>query len=147
MLRTSLGAARLDAAGTVAADNSLSRVERAFRSLKTVDLEVRPVFHRTEHRVRAHLLCLLADDLEGQMRQALAPILFADHDRPAAEALRSPVASATPSPAARRKAATKRCETGEPVVSFRSLMRHLATLTRNTVRLAATTFTAANTTT
>jgi Transposase DDE domain len=138
VLRTSLGAERLDAAGTVAAYKSLAQVERAFRSLKTVDLEVRPVFHWTENRVRAHVfLCLLAYYLEWHMRRALAPILFADHDRPAAEALRaSPVAPAKPSPAARRKAAAKLSETGEPVVSFRSLLRHLATLTRNSVRLA-----------
>lgn len=88
-------------------------------------------------RVLAHVfLCLLAYYLEWHMRQALAPILFDDHDRTAAEAQRaSPVAPAQVSPAARRKAATKQSNTGEPVVSFRSLLRHLATLTRNTVRL------------
>ena len=96
---------------------------------------MRPVFDWTEDRGRAHVfLCLLADYLEWHMRQALAPIRFDDHDRPAAEAQRaSPVAPAQVSPAARRKAATKQSNTGEPVVSFRSLLRHLACLTRNTV--------------
>jgi hypothetical protein len=138
VLRTSLPEDRLDAAGTVRAYKGLAQVERAFRSLKTVDLEVRPVFHWTEARVRAHVfLCMLAYYLEWHMRRDLAPILFHDHDRTAAEAQRlSPVAPARPSPAARRKAATKLTETGEPVTSFRSLLRHLACLTRNTVRLS-----------
>jgi hypothetical protein len=137
VLRTSLPPDRLDAAGTVRAYKSLAQVERAFRSLKTVDIEVRPVFHWTEARVRAHVfLCMLAYYLEWHMRQALAPILFDDHDRAAAEAQRtSPVAKAEVSPAARRKAATKLTASGEPVASFRSLLRHLACLTRNTVRL------------
>jgi len=138
VLRTSLPQARLDAAGTVRAYKSLAHVERAFRSTKTVDLEVRPVFHWTEDRVRAHVfLCMLAYYLEWHMRQDLAPILFDDHDRATAETQRtSPVAPAKPSSAARRKAATKLTETGEPVASFRSLLRHLACLTRNTLRLA-----------
>jgi len=137
VLRTSLPADRLDAPGTVRAYKSLAQVERAFRSLKSVDLDVRPVFHWTEPRVRAHVfLCLLAYYLEWHMRQALAPILFDDHDRTAAEAQRSsPVAPAQVSPAARRKAATKRAADAQPVSSFRSLLRHLGTLTRNTVRI------------
>jgi hypothetical protein len=137
VLRTNLPEDRLDAAGTVRAYKSLAQVERAFRSLKTVDLEVRPVFHWTAARVRAHVfLCMLAYYLEWHMRRDLAPILFADHDRAAAETQRlSPVAPAQPSPAARRKAATKLAKTGEPATSFRSLLRHLACLTRNTVRL------------
>jgi hypothetical protein len=138
VLRTSLPEDRLDAAGTVRAYKSLAQVERAFRSLKTVDLKIRPVFHWTEARVRAHVfLCMLAYYLEWHMRRDLAPILFHDHDRTAAEAQRlSPVAPAKPSPAARRKAATKLTETREPATSFRSLLRHLACLTRNTVRLS-----------
>ena len=137
VLRTSLPKDRLDAAGTVHAYKSLAQVERAFRSLKTVDLEVRPVFHWTEARVRAHVfLCMLAYYLEWHMRRDLAPLLFDDHDRTAAEAQRrSPVAAAKSSPAARRKAATKLADTGEPATSFRSLLRHLACLTRNAVRL------------
>jgi hypothetical protein len=138
VLRTSLPQDRLDAAGTVRAYKSLAHVERAFRSTKTVDLEVRPVFHWTADRVRAHVfLCMLAYYLEWHMRQTLAPILFDDHDRAAAAAQRaSAVAPAEVSPAAKRKAATKLTAAGEPVTSFRSLLRHLACLTRNTVRLA-----------
>ena len=135
MLRTNLPPQSLSAADTVRAYKSLAGVERAFRSLKTVDLELRPVFHWVAPRVRAHvLLCMLAYYLEWHMRQALAPMLFDDHDRPAGEALRSsPVAKAQPSPA-RRKAKTKRTDDGLPVHSFRSLLADLATLTRNTVR-------------
>jgi hypothetical protein len=136
VLRTSLPAATLDAATTVRAYKSLARVERAFRSLKTVDLEVRPIFHWAAPRVRAHvLLCMLAYHLEWHLRQALAPILFDDHDRGGAEARRaSPVAKAQPSPAAQRKATTQRTDDGLAVHSFRSLLADLATLTRNTVR-------------
>jgi Transposase DDE domain len=137
VLRTSLAPEQLDAAGTVSAYKGLAHVERAFRSLKSLDLAVRPVFHWTEPRVRAHVfLCLLAYYLEWHMRRELAPVLFDDHDRAGAAAQRtSPVAPAEVSPAARRKAATKLTQTGEPVTSFRSLLRHLACLTRNTVRL------------
>jgi hypothetical protein len=136
VLRTSLPAESLDAPETVRAYKSLARVERAFRSIKTVDLEVRPVYHWAEDRVRAHVfLCMLAYYLEWHMRQALTPILFDDHDRAHAEAQRnSPVAKAKVSAAARRKAATKRTEDGMPVHSFRSLLTDLATLTRNLVR-------------
>src|SRR6476469_1660792 len=110
VLRTSLSAAQADAATTVRSYKSLARVERAFRCLKTMDLELRPVFHWTAPRVRAHvLLCMLAYYLEWHMRQALAPLLFDDHDRAGAERQRaSPVAKAQPSPAARHKASSKR---------------------------------------
>ena len=136
VLRTSVPAAVLGSADTVRAYKSLARVERAFRSLKTVDLEIRPVFHWAAPRVRAHVfLCLLAYHLECHLRQALAPLLFDDHDPDAAEAKRSsPVAKAKPSPAARRKAQTKRTDDGLAIHSFRSLMADLATLTRNSVR-------------
>jgi hypothetical protein len=134
VLRTSVPADTLDAAATVRAYKSLGQVERAFRSLKTVDLEIRPVFHWAAPRVRAHVfLCLLAYHLEWHLRQALAPLLFDDHERAAAERA-SPVAKARPSPAARRKAQTKRTDDGLPVHSLRSLLADLATLTRNTVR-------------
>ncbi len=136
VLRTSVPADALNAADTVRAYKSLANVERAFRSLKTVDLDIRPVFHWVSPRVRAHVfLCMLAYHLEWYMRQALAPILFDDHDRAAGEALRtSPVAKARPSPAAKRKAKTKRTDDGLPVHSFRTLLADLATLTRNIVR-------------
>ena len=136
VLRTPVPQAELDADATVRSYKALSTVERAFRSCKTVDLEVRPVFHWNPDRVRAHVfLCLLAYHLEWHMRQVLTPILFDDHDRAAAEAQRrSPVSKARVSPAARRKAATKRTEDGRPVHSFRTLLSDLATVTRNTVR-------------
>jgi hypothetical protein len=143
VLRTNLPAAQLDAADTVRAYKSLAGVERAFRSMKTVDLELRPVFHWTAPRVRAHvLLCMLAYYLEWHMRRRLAPMLFDDHDPAARETQRAaPVANATPSPAARDKAASKRTDPahGEPlpVHSFRTLLADLATLTRNLVRLGA----------
>jgi hypothetical protein len=138
-LRTSLPAEQIDTAGTVRAYKSLAQVERAFRCLKTVDLDLRPVFHWTAPRVRAHvLLCMLAYYLEWHMRQPLAPMLFDDHDRPSAEAERvSPVAKAKVSKAAYRKASTQRVEVDnggtQPVHSFRTLLGDLATLTRNTV--------------
>ena len=100
VLRTSVPAETLDAGATVRAYKSLAQVERAFRSLKTVDLDIRPVFHWTAPRVRAHVfLCLLAYHLEWHLRQALAPMLFDDHDRAAAEAGR---ASPWPRPSRRR---------------------------------------------
>lgn len=136
VLRTSVPAEALATPAAVLAYKSLAQVERAFRSIKTVDLELRPVFHWATSRVKAHvLLCMLAYHLEWHMRQALAPMLFEDHDRAAAAALRpSPVAKAQVSPAAKRKARTKRTDDGLPVHSFRSLLQDLATLTRNTVR-------------
>jgi hypothetical protein len=136
VLRTNVPAENLTAPDAVRAYKGLARVERAFRSMKTVDLELRPVFHWAAPRVRAHvLLCMLAYYLEWHMRQALAPMLFDDHDRAAGEALRaSPVAKAQSSPAAKRKAKTKQTDDGLPVHSFRSLLADLATLTRNTVR-------------
>ncbi len=136
VLRTSLPAETLNARQTVGAYKSLAKVEQAFRCLKSLDLEVRPVFHWASPRVRAHVfLCMLAYYLEWHMRSRLAPILFDDHDRPAAEAQRrSPVAKAKPSPAAKRKAKTKNTDDRLPVHSFRSLFADLACLTRNTVR-------------
>lgn len=130
----------LDAPATVQAYKNLATVERAFRSLKTVDLEVRPIHHRRAQRVRAHvLLCMLAYYLEWHMRQLLKPILFDDHDRAAAEATRkSIVAKAERSNAGKRKVATKRTDDGLPVHSFRSLLADLATVTRNTMTIAKT---------
>ena len=141
VVRTNLPAEQSDAAATVRAYKSLSGVEHAFRSLKTVDLELRPVFHWTAPRVRAHvLLCMLAYYLQWHMRRSLAPMLFDEPD-PAARAVRriSPVAKAEPSPAAQRKAGRKRTDPTEgeplPVHSFHTLLGDLATLTRNIVRL------------
>lgn len=136
VLRTSMPGHSLDAAAGVRAYKSLAEVERAFRSLKSIDLAVRPIHHRRAHRVRGHVfLCLLAYHVQWHLRRALAPMLFEDHDRAAAAAQRtSPVAPAKVSPAAQAKALTKRTAAGEPVHSFRSLLKDLATLTRNTVR-------------
>ena len=136
VLRTSVPAATLDAAATVLAYKSLAHVERAFRSLKSIDVEVRPVHHRLAGRVRAHVfLCTLAYYVAWHMRRKLAPLLFEDHDRPAAAATRtSPVAVAQVSPAARAKARARKTDDSELVHSFRTLLADLATLTRNTVR-------------
>ena len=139
VIRTSLPDGQLDAAATVAAYKDLARAERAFRSIKTVDLEIRPIHHRTAERVRAHVfLCMLAYHLEWHMRRAWATILFDDHDPGAAAAARkSIVAPAQRSPAARRKAALKRTDQGNPVHSFRTLIADLATVTRNTMAMQA----------
>src|ERR1700739_1004471 len=147
VVRTNLPAAHSDAAAAVRAYKSLSGVEHAFRSLKTVDLELRPVFHWTAPRVRAHvLLCMLAYYLQWHMRHSLAPMLFDEPDPARAAAQRaSPVAKAEPSPAARCKAARKRTDPAEgeplPVHSFHTLLGDLATLTRNVVRLGHDRFT------
>ena len=135
VVRTSLPASELDAQGTVRAYKRLSAVERAFRSLKTVDLKVRPVFHYTEGRVRAHvLLCTLAYYVEWHMRGWLKPLLFDDEDPAGAEAARaSVVAPAKVSESARRKARSKRTANGLPVHSFQTLLADLATVAKNQV--------------
>ncbi len=136
VIRTDVPAGEMGPEDTVRACKSLSRVERAFRSFKGVDLKVRPVHHRLADRVRAHVfLCMLAYYVEWHMRRAPAPLLFDDHDPAAAEAARaSPVAPARVSRAARAEKAGKRTPEGLPVHSFRTLLRDLATLTRNRVR-------------
>jgi len=138
VVRTSLPAETLDDAATVRSYKSLALVERAFRCIKTVDLHVRPVYHWLADRVRAHvLLCMLAYYLEWHMRQRLAPMLFDDTDKQAAEALRaSVVAKAQRSPAAVTKQTTGLTEDGLPVHGFRSLLADLATLARNTITTA-----------
>jgi len=115
----------------------LAAVERAFRCLKTVDLEIRPVHHRRAERVRAHvLLCMLAYYVETQMRACLAPILFDDHDPDGAAAERSSVvAPAQRSEAATRKSAARRTDDDLPLHSFPSLLEDLATLCLNTISL------------
>ena len=135
VVRTSLAETQLDAEGTVRAYKRLSAVERAFRSLKTVDLEVRPVFHHAANRVRAHvLLCMLAYYVEWHLRERLKPLLFDDDDPAAAEAARaSIVAPVQVSDAAREKARIKRTANGHPVHSFRTLLGDLATIARNRV--------------
>jgi DDE family transposase len=133
VIRTSLSVAQLDAAATVAAYKSLAHVERAFRSIKTVDLHVRPVFHYSEARVRAHVfLCMLAYYVEWHMRERLKPILFDDEFLEQASATRlSPVAKAVRSDQAKTKDASKRSEDGLPLHSFRTLLQDLATVAYN----------------
>ena len=137
-MRTSLPETALDDAAAVRSYKSLSLVEHAIRSIKTVDLHVRPVYHWLADRVRAHVfLCMLGYYLEWHMRQRLAPMLYDDTDKQAAEALRtSVVAKAERSPAAVTKQTTGRTEDGLPVHSFQTLLADLATLTRNTVATA-----------
>ena len=136
VIRTNLPPATLDAEGTVRAYKGLSKAERAFRSLKTVDLKVRPIHHHLADRVRAHvLLCMLAYYVEWHMREALAPLLFDDEDPQAGEALRrSVVAPAQRSPAAQAKAAHKCTADGTPVHSFQTLLSDLATICRNRIQ-------------
>lgn len=133
VIRTNLPKDTISDEGAVRAYKSLAQVERAFRALKTVDLQIRPLYHRLAPRVRAHVfLCMLAYHVEWHMRQKLAPMLYDETDREAAEALReSVVAKAKRSPAARAKQAKRRTEDGLPVLSFQGLLAGLATLTRN----------------
>jgi hypothetical protein len=140
IVRTSLAAEVLDDEATVRSYKSLSRVERAFRCIKTVDLQVRPVHHWLADRVRAHVfLCMVAYYLEWHMRRTLAPLLFDDTDKEAAEAARkSVVASAQRSPAAIRKQTTGVTPEGMPVHSFQTLLADLGTLARNTIVTAIT---------
>lgn len=134
VIRTSLEAQRMDAPSCVRSYKALSNVERAFRSLKTMDLKVRPIHHRLAERVRAHiLLCMLAYYVEWHMRQAWAPLMFADTDQ-AAKATRDPVAPAKRSAAAQRKAQSKVIDDGQPAHSFATLMAEMATIVRNTCR-------------
>ncbi len=139
VLRTSVAKEQLDSEETVVAYKRLSRVERAFRSLKTVDLKIRPIHHRLADRVKAHvLLCMLAYYVEWHMRKKLAPLLFNEDDPQQAAAMRSsPVVPAVRSPSARRKAARKKTSDGLPVHSFRGLLEEPATLSCNEVQLAA----------
>ena len=138
VIRTSVAKEVLPAEAVVASYKSLSGVERAFRSLKTVDLHVRPIHHRLPDRVRAHiLLCMLAYYVEWHMRQRLAPILFDDDEKPAAQAARqSIVAPARRSDSAMRKALTKKTSSGASVHSFRTLLGDLATIVKNRIQPA-----------
>jgi transposase len=137
VIRTSVPAAQLSAADTVRAYKRLSATERAFRSFKTVDLHVRPIYHHLADRVRAHVfLCLLAYYVEWQMRRALAPLLFDDEEPAAGDARRtSVVAPAQRSPRAQHKALQQRTEDGTVVHSFATVLQDLATVAKNRVRL------------
>jgi transposase len=136
VIRTSVSADAFPAEEVVRSYKSLSTVERAFRSYKTVDLHVRPIFHQLPERVKAHVfLCMLAYYVEWHMRQKLAPMLFDDDDPEAARAQRSSiVAPAVPSPSARRKAVTLQTPDGLPVHSFQTLLQNLATIVKNRIQ-------------
>jgi hypothetical protein len=132
VLRTSVGAADLDTAAVVTAYKQLSRVERDFRVMKADDLDLRPIHHRLEDRVRAHILiCMLAAYLLWHLRQTLAPLTYTDEHPPART---NPVAPARRSPHADAKAANKTTHGDQPLHSLRGLLDHLATLTRNDIR-------------
>ena len=127
----------MSAPDAVRSYKSLREVERAFRSIKTVDLEVRPIHHRLADRVRAHIfLCMLAYYVEWHMREAWRPILFADEDL-AAKAVRDPVAPAKRSEEAEAKAETKMLADGTSAHSFRTALADLSTIVRNTCRTPA----------
>jgi transposase len=131
VLRTRLRPENLDTSGVIGAYKNLSRVERDFRIIKVDDLDLRPIFHYLENRVRAHvLLCMLAAYLTWHLRRALAPIIFTDEDVPPRE---DPVLPARRSPEAKTKDATKETPDEIPVRRYSELLAHLRTLTRNTV--------------
>ncbi len=139
VIRTSVPAEAMDADTCVASYKDLSAVERAFRSLKSVDLKIRPIHHHTADRVRSHVLvCMLAYYVEWHMRQSLAPLLFDDEEPALGELLRdSVVTPAQRSPEALRKAHTRRTEKDEPVHSFQTLLQDLGTVARNRVRFSS----------
>jgi hypothetical protein len=134
VIRTPVPAETLDAAAAVATCKGLSRLERDFRSIKAGDLDLRPIWHRLEDRVKAHvLICMLGCYLTWHLRQAWAPLTYADEHPPARA---NPVAPARRSRSADTKAAAKTGPGGQPLRSFRGLLDHLATLTRDTIRIA-----------
>ena len=134
IIRTSVKCARMDAPTCVRTYKSLSQVERAFRSIKTMDLKVRPIHHHLEGRVRAHIfLCMLAYYVEWHMRQAWASLMFADEDQ-TAKLTRDPVAPAKRSEAAMKKVLSRTLEDGTPTHSFQTLLKDLETIVRNTCR-------------
>jgi hypothetical protein len=136
VVRSSEPRSRCSAAETARRYKSLTQVERAFRPLKGMDLRVRPIHHRTEDRVRAHVfLCMLAYYVEWQMRQALAPLLFDDEELPHNRRRRDPLAPAESSASAQHKKLTRITADGLTAQSFPTLLRHLATRCRKTCRI------------
>jgi hypothetical protein len=132
VIRTTVPAEQMDAAKVVTTYKSLARVERDFRSLKAIDLDLRPIHHWTQDRVRAHVfICMLASYLVWHLRQAWAPLTFTDENRPEAA---DPVAPAQRSHAADAKAATKTTTDELPATSFTSLLDHLGCLARVDLR-------------
>lgn len=144
IIRTSVQAQRMDAATCVRTYKSLAQVERAFRSIKTLDLKVRPIHHHLEGRVRAHIfLCMLAYYVEWHMRQAWRELMFADEDQ-AAKLTRDPVAPAKRSEAAMKKVQSRRLDDGSPAHSLQTLMKELETIVRNTCCTPKSTDTTSN---
>jgi hypothetical protein len=136
VLRTSAPADQLDTPGVVTAYNNLAHLERDFRGIKADDLDLRPIHHHLEDRVRAHvLICMLACYLVWHLRRAWAELTYTDETPPTRD---NPVAPATRSPEADRKASRHTDPAGNPLHSFRGLLDHLATLTRAEVRFAGT---------
>ncbi|MCL4448357.1 MAG: IS1634 family transposase [Actinobacteria bacterium] len=137
VLRTTLTDKQLDGPGVVSAYKDLSRVERDFRHIKVDDIDLRPIHHRLEARVRAHVfICMLAAYVVWHLRKTLAPLTFTDETPPVRT---NPVAPAIASPGARTKAARKRNANGDDVLGFRELLDHLGTLTRNTMKVTSET--------
>jgi transposase len=141
VIRTTVPTASASSEQAVRHYKELAKVERAFRSLKSVDLKIRPIHHHLEERVCAHVfLCMLAYYVEWHMRQALAPMLFDDDEPAAGEALRtSIVAPAQRSPSAEEKAQSKTTDDGMPVHSFQTLLQDLRTVALNTVQMGVET--------
>ncbi len=137
LIRTSVESEKMDAAQTVRAYKGLSKVEQAFRCLKTIDLKVRPIYHYLDHRVKGHIfLCFLAYYVEWHMRQALAPILFEEEDQENSESSDlEQLLKYQPSPIAKQKAGNKRNQENLPVHSFSTLLDDLATITHNKIQI------------
>ncbi len=137
VIRTSVASETMPSEHVVRAYKDLSKVERAFRCLKTIDLQVRPIYHWLDDRIRAHVfLCMMAYYVEWHMRRKLAPILFDDHQRAEAEGERKSIVAPAPrSKVAARKEQRKRTDDDEPVHSFRTLLEDLGTLAKNRVRV------------
>ncbi|HET6950632.1 MAG TPA: transposase [Acidimicrobiales bacterium] len=132
VIRTSVAADNLDAAGVVTAYKNLSHIERDWRNIKVDDLDLRPIYHRLADRVKAHLLvAMLAQYLIWHLRRAMAPLTYTDDDPPTRD---NPVAPAQRTAAAARKASRQRDEHNQPYYSLRGLLTHLGTLTRNDIR-------------
>ncbi|HEX5296334.1 MAG TPA: hypothetical protein VFW50_05040 [Streptosporangiaceae bacterium] len=136
VIRTPVPAAGLGTADAVTAYTNLSRVERDFRHIKSDDLDLRPVFHRLEKRVKGHvLICMLAAYLTWHLRQAWAPLTCTGQEPPAPA---NPVAPAKRPASAQAKASRQHDQDGRPCRSFQGLLTHLGTLTRNELRFAGT---------
>ena len=137
VVRSSVDKKRMDSDRVVENYKSLAKVERAFRCIKTVDLSLRPIYHRNEERIRSHVfICMLAYYVEWHMREKLRPVLFADDDQESAAAARkSIVAPAQRSESAKRKDATRRTSDDFPVQSFHDILQDLGTLCRNRIRI------------